>query len=351
MDLRIEDWNLSLHSSSHPRELMVEITTDCNAKCLHCFRFSIPDFKPSYMDEGLFKRLLHLADEAGVERIVFSGWGEPTTHPSLLDFIREIKSRGKSLVLNTNGLNLSDIAKDLVNLSVDEVVVSLLSLKGVLGIRELRSVRLAERSSKPLVKAIFTITKLNLSEVKSAVSFAKELGIREVYFSYYIPYAGEENDLDSLSEEVYKVGLADPFEDLPSWISGAGVRFAYPGLSPRFARACPFASNRALFVRCDGAVFPCLYFSRSWRTKVLGTLREIREFPLGSLSQDSLMDIWRGKYSEMLFRLTFNYLPSCLECPFKGGCSFTLSNESDCWGGSPNCAHCPYLHRLSHCPL
>lgn len=351
MSLKVGDWTIYLNPSSHPRELMVEITTDCNAKCLHCFRFSIPGFKPSYMDAELFKHLLDLADEAGVERIVFSGWGEPTVHPSLLDFIGEVKGRGKGLVLNTNGLRLCGVAEALVELNVDEVVVSLSSFKDTSGILELRGRRLTKRSSKPVVKALFTITRLNFNEIRSSVSLAKELGIREIYFSYYIPYIGDGADLDLLSGEAYKVGLVDPFEDLTSWISGAGVRFAYPGLSPRFSRACPFASNRALFIRCDGVVFPCLYFSRSWNTKVLGTLREIREFPLGDVAKDSLIDIWRSKYSEMFFRLSFNQLPSCLECPFREGCSFTSSNESDCWGGSPNCAHCPYLHKLSFCPL
>ncbi|MCX8128396.1 MAG: radical SAM protein [Synergistetes bacterium] len=351
MSFRIGDWFFILHSTSHPKELMVEITTECNHCCYYCFRFSIPNFKTCYMDKELFSIVLDSADRAGVEKIVFSGWGEPTVHPSFIDMVKKVKEREKSLILNTNGLNLPYFSDELIDLGVDEVVVSLSSFKDHDGIRHLRDRRLAKGSAKPIVKALFTITKLNADELKKAFDFAKDLGLRELCFSYYIPYVGEKGNFDPLSEDILSIGLIDLFKDLSSKILGAGVRFTYPGISPRFARGCPFASNRALFIRCDGEIAPCLYFSRSWKVKVLNKERNIKEVSLGNIACDNLMDVWRDKYSEMFLRLTFNYLPSCFECPFKEGCDFTLSNQSDCWGNLPNCAHCPYLHRLSLCPL
>lgn len=303
------------------------------------------------MDLELFNLLLDRLKDAKVDKLVFSGWGEPTVHPNIIQIMERVKKQGKSIILNTNGSTLFDIADDLIDLEVDEVVVSVSSFKENPGIRYLRNRRISKGKTRPTVKALFTITNLNMGELENAVNFAKEEGVREIYFSYYIPYPGGKKELEYIDEALAKESFNELFERLSPKILGAGVRFAYPGLSPNFFRGCPFALNRALFVRCDGNVAPCLYFSRSWKTEVFGTLRDIKEYILGNVSDSSLLDIWRRKYVELFFRLSFNHLPSCLECPFKKGCKFTSTNETDCWGNSPNCAHCPYLHKLSLCPL
>jgi len=348
--LKVGDWILNLKEDSHPRELMIELTTVCNYSCPHCFRFSVPGFKAQHMDFSLFELILESMDRTRVEKATFSGWGEPTLHPSFLKIIKQVKSRGKRIVLNTNGSSLVDIAEDLVFLEVDEVVISLRSFEEDQGIRRLREEKIAKGANKPVVKVLFTVTKDNLAEIPKAADFVKELGVREVFFSHYIPYPGGLEDLPLIDDEDI-VDIDTLLESFSPKILGAGARFAYPELSPNFARECPFAANRALFIRCDGVITPCLYLSRSWKTTIFKRSRDILEFPLGNMAEDDLMDLWRGSYSEMFFRLCFNHLPSCLECPFKEGCKFTQSSEMDCWGNSPNCAHCPYLHKLALCPL
>jgi MoaA/NifB/PqqE/SkfB family radical SAM enzyme len=85
--VRIADWTIRLREDSHPRELMVEITTACNYACPHCFRFSIKDFRTCYMDLKLYREVLNSALDAGVEKITFSGWGEPTAHPDIIEIV------------------------------------------------------------------------------------------------------------------------------------------------------------------------------------------------------------------------------------------------------------------------
>ncbi|MEM0014981.1 MAG: radical SAM protein [Zestosphaera sp.] len=353
--MRTVDWIIALRGDSHPRELMIEITTACNYICPHCFRFSIKDFRTCYMDLRLYTHVLDSAINAGIGRVVFSGWGEPTVHPNILEMIDEAKGRGLSVAINTNGSRLDELSEELVRLGVDEVFVSInqseLNRDALQGVKQLRMQRILRRAEKPVIKAIYTVTKSSVKGVKEAIKHARELGVRELHFNYYIPYPGGPGELDCLNDGECREEFNKMLSDAAPRILGAGVRFTHAGTTPKFARSCPFASNRALFVRCDGWVAPCLYYSRSWRTRVLGVTRELREVLLGRLGEVSLLNIWRGRYSEMLFRLHFNHLPSCLECPFMEGCGFTSTNEADCWGNTPSCAHCPYMHKLSYCPL
>ncbi|MEM2021156.1 MAG: radical SAM protein [Zestosphaera sp.] len=353
--MKTADWTVVLRRDSHPQELMVEVTTACNYACPHCFRFSIKGFRTCYMDLRLYHDMLDSALEAGVKRVVFSGWGEPTVHPNILEMIGEAKGRGMVIVLNTNGSRLDELSEGLVKLGVDEVFVSIsppeLSRDTLQGVKQLRTRRLLKRAEKPVVKAIYTVTKSSVKRVGEVIKCVRELGVRELYFNYYIPYPGGPEGLDCLNDSECRREFNELLSDATPRILGAGVRFTHAETTPKFARSCPFATNRALFVRCDGRVTPCLYYSRSWRTSVFGVTRELREILLGKLGEVSLMNIWRDRYSEMFFRLYFNHLPSCLECPFMNGCGFTSTNEVDCWGNTPNCAHCPYLHKLSYCPL
>ncbi|MGC9010355.1 MAG: radical SAM protein, partial [Sulfolobales archaeon] len=84
--MRIGDWVIYLSNESRPKELMIEISTYCNYACIHCFRYGARDFKQCFMSKDLFMRVINEAKRVGVRRIIFSGWGEPTTHPNFIEF-------------------------------------------------------------------------------------------------------------------------------------------------------------------------------------------------------------------------------------------------------------------------
>jgi hypothetical protein len=58
-----------------------------------------------------------------------------------------------------------------------------------------------------------------------------------------------------LREELSKLSLR---------ILESGIKVTKPLLEPTWTRSCPFASNKALYIRADGLVTPCLYYPRSW---------------------------------------------------------------------------------------
>jgi len=107
-----------------------------------------------------------------------------------------------------------------------------------------------------------------------------------------------------------------------------------------------------MYIRYDGYVAPCIYYAHNWRNAFFGIEREIHRVLFGNIREKNLLEIWRSpEYALFRFRATFFTQPSCLDCPLAPYCTYTLSNESDCWGNTPTCAHCPYSHDIARCPL
>ena len=365
MEYRYTNWVVRLREDSRPKTLVLELTTACNYSCIHCFRFAARDFKVTFMDKELYHRIVKEAMDIGVGRIVYTGWGEPTVHPRFMEFLEVAKKLGFEVVVNTNGSRLEELAVSFVRLGVDEVYVSIDAFDIKLyssirrfgdlstvtrGLLTLRKVKTEISSLKPTVKAILTVTKVNVGEISRVLDYAVDTGISEVVISGYIPYIGGDLGLDCLGDEDCRMKFREELSKLSLRILESGIKVTKPLLEPTWTRSCPFASNKALYIRADGLVTPCLYYSRSWATVIRGVKRDIGEVVLGDARRDSLLDIWR-RYSKILLNLDFNNIPSCFNCELQNYCYNTMSNEYDCLGNTPSCSHCPYLHLLSYCPI
>jgi len=362
--LKIGDWIIEPSQTFNPRELVLEVTTRCNLQCIHCFRFAARGFKYIDMDYDDFKRVIDNAIDSGVIKVVFSGWGEPTVNPYILDMLSYAKSKGLVVVLNTNGVKLVELAEDLVRAGVDELYVSIDAVDVELyekirrlgdlsavsrGLERLFEYKKRVDSRKPIVKTIFTITKLNVDNISKLLNYAVEANIAEVYLNLYIPYEGGIVEISCEDEECLKA-LRAQLEKVAVKAINMPVKVWAPNLSSYTSRYCPFVFNKALFIRSDGKVSPCIYMAYTWTTIVRGVKRRIYEFVIGDALRESLRDVWRRNV-EMVFKLYFNYMPSCIDCELVSWCGYTLSSEVDCWGNRPNCAHCPYHYRFSYCPI
>jgi len=365
MTLRVGDWIVNLNEGSSPRGLVLEVSTRCNLQCVHCFRSAAENFKPSDMSFEDYKEIVDNALSSGVKRLVLTGWGEPTVNPHVLEMIGYAKSKDLAVALNTNGARLAEIAEDLVRMGVDELYVSIDAVDVELyeEIRRLGSLSAVSRglelllelkrradSRRPVVKAIFTITKLNLSDLPKLLDYAVETNITEVYLSLYIHHPSGAEGVDCLEDEECVSDLKDRLRSIAVKAMDAPVRVWTPNTSSYTSRECPFASKRALFVRVDGKVAPCIYMAYNWATSIRGVKRRIKECVIGDALREGLLEVWR-RNAEMYFKLCFNYMPSCIDCELVNWCSYTLSSEADCWGNRPNCAHCPYHYKLSYCPI
>lgn len=83
--------------------LTIAVTTVCNFRCSFCSKAGL---KPRHLDGALLWDILDEAVELGLEKVEFTG-GEPLLYPGLLDLVDELRSRGVTSLLVTNGSVLS----------------------------------------------------------------------------------------------------------------------------------------------------------------------------------------------------------------------------------------------------
>ncbi len=106
--------------------LWLAATVKCQQRCPYCSA----NVQGNTFDELTWPEILEILDQYPGKKICFSG-GEPTLHPHVFDFFREMARRGTPAVLATNGLRLAskEFCQKLKDAGVKEVRVSLESLR------------------------------------------------------------------------------------------------------------------------------------------------------------------------------------------------------------------------------
>lgn len=148
------------------------LTYGCNCRCSHCDWVWSKTNKDDLNRELTPQRRLEVAQQIGESKtwgVSLSG-GEPLVVPGVLEIISRLKAGGKMVNLDTNGVRLSFFAKDLTDLGVDSITVSLDShcpkvhdslrgregtfaaaLEGIRAIRHSRSVKKTKLSVKCVI--------------------------------------------------------------------------------------------------------------------------------------------------------------------------------------------------------
>ncbi len=363
--VRIVEWDLQLSSNSRPQTMVVEVSGKCSLGCRHCFRNVVED-ELDLMDFKTMKQVILEARRAGVKRIVVSGWGEPFENPLLMDFLKAAVSNGFQVAVNTNGVALSDYASRLVDLGVDEIIVSVdgftprtyAGIRGskyydvLEGLERIKYERVKRAVKKPSVTLQFTLTKLNYRDLEHATEFASRYGAGRIVVSNLIPLTSDmEKSLACYTDEQCSRFIEQLAPRLGAELFYAYVNVVLPSMKPRIERRCPYTTSCAVYVRWDGGISPCLAYAHSWSFCLQGIQRSVHAIVWGSIS-DGLLNVWRRRnYWLFRFRAYVGFIPSCLDCSLKEYCEVTLSNERDCWGNTPSCHFCPFLHGLSSCPI
>lgn len=107
-----------------PTRLIIETTTRCNASCVYCGNKDVPKMD---MEIGLYKRIVDATPY--VKRIDPLSRGEPLVYPHIVEAIAYAKSKGKEVVVHTNGslliptmsVALLEAELDLLVFSIDEI--------------------------------------------------------------------------------------------------------------------------------------------------------------------------------------------------------------------------------------
>lgn len=109
-----------------PKRVIVEPTNACNLKCVYCGNKDMLR-RATYLDLGVYERLLDEMVEHGVPRLTLHTIGEPTMHPEIARMIEMAVERERCVIMSTNGTLLDEdlaraivrAAPDIINVSVD----------------------------------------------------------------------------------------------------------------------------------------------------------------------------------------------------------------------------------------
>jgi Fe-coproporphyrin III synthase len=354
----------------HPRvpdvkKLYIEATTGCNLQCTTCIRNEWSD-PLAPMKKATFDKILASLDGLpDVKRVVFTGFGEPLTHPNILKMIAAIQERNIDITLGTNGLLLKPATiEELVRLGVDRVMISIdggesetyASIRGALleqvlhSIRELNQKKAELKSLVPALGVEFVVMKSNQAELGQLVDLAKQMNISRILVSNVLPYSKQ-----MLDEKLYTHQPVEPFKSSgwalrsDAWVTWATMEL--PRMHWGAERKCKFVTDNAVVIGWDGKVTPCYALSHNYSYFAIdGVQKKVSRYILGDVNEQSIADIWMSEeYTRFRSDVRCYYFPSCPDCDLRETCDLRKLNEG-CWGWNPSCADCLWSQDIVKCP-
>ena len=241
-----------------PTFIQLRVTNLCNLRCKMCGQwgdtgiYRADGFSDSATDGekernrireliGARRQLalpdyVRLLDEIAPSKPIVSLFGgEPLLYPEILPLVREIKQRGLTCTMITNGGRLERVARDLVEAGIDSIAISIDGppevhdrIRGQKGSFEKAAAGVAAVAKwrrelgrvLPMQIAILPVTELNIGDVVPALEALRELPLDTINMGlrWFVPEeAGAE--YENVMRETFGVAAT-------SW---KGFKFAWPG--------------------------------------------------------------------------------------------------------------------------
>lgn len=204
-----------------PQLIRIGVSRYCNHRCLMCWNYSTllktsrkQEWRMVKIDKELALRTIRDASDLGFRRVLFSGSGEPFTHPNMNNFIEESTNRKLSVIIQTN-MSLVD-PKELVERLADMkeksticVNVGASDCETYMKIHQnvgkkdfyniLNKIRFLLKNNVA-VRFVFVVTKYNYKEIESAFALSNNIGsFLHLELADFVP--GEGIEKASLSDE------------------------------------------------------------------------------------------------------------------------------------------------------
>ncbi len=387
-EIRVDPNGQGLHlrpSITALKRVYVEITNKCNLNCATCMR-NVWDVQYGGMSDETFKRiLLGLESLPHKPELFFGGYGEPLSHPRILDLVEQAKKAGHSVSLITNGILLTEqVTRRLIDLRLDKLWVSLDGASSecyadvrlgdalpvvIENLTRLRSQKFqtfgfSTWGGVPKLGIAFVAMKRNIHDLNEIISLGTRLGAVEFSVSNVLAHNAEllEENLYmrsiSLSPSAQLSPLIHvPFMDinkhtvgaLTSVLKGLNRLEFFGALLNQNTDQCPFVERGSISIRQDGKVSPCLPLLYTHEHFLDDRKRTSKEYFVGDLHENDLLDIWNhANYLELRKRLQdFDFSP----CAFCNSCEMANENMEDCFGNiQPTCGGCLWAQGLIRCP-
>ena len=286
--------------------LQIELSLDCNLRCIYCYRDSGVALPNELKIDEIF-HVIKKADDLGVEEIVIVGGGEPLLYRKIFDIIDFIYSRSKRITIFTNGTLINkNIAKKLSDFSISlevkmnsrkpEIQDFLAGKKGAHqqiqeGIRNLLDINYQDKASL----AIETIIcKYNIKELPKIWIWARNNNIIPLFDRLYPIGREEKVDIDVSPDEletlVYQLNKIDREMFGFDWDISPPI----PG------------------IHCDKHYYSCLVDSQGYVQPCPGVI-----IKLGNIRNQPLVDILKHEVIKELRFIDRNITGTCKNCKYQ----------------------------------
>lgn len=367
------------------KRVYIEVTNKCNLNCSTCMR-NVWDAKFGSMTHETFESLLAgLGDFTDKPELFFGGYGEPLSHPKVLDMIEQANRLGHRVSLITNGILLTDSVVDrLIDIGLDMLWVSLdgaspecyadvrlgdalpVVLQNLSYLRTQKYLRFggSNWSGHPKLGIAFVAMRRNIHDLSEVIRLGSRLGALEFSISNVLAHNKEllgENlymrSLDMVVGQEIRPTIHMPLMDIsaPTMKALGDIlkdmnRLELTGsLLNGNTDACPFVERGSMSIRWDGKVSPCLPLLYTHTHFLDERERTSREYFIGDVKVDGLQAIWtKEEYRDLRKRLRdFDFSP----CAFCNSCEMANENMEDCFGNiQPTCGGCLWARGLIRCP-
>ena len=259
----------------------IELTTECNLRCLHCYNES--GHKMATISKEDLANVCASLKQAGQEHITFSG-GEPFLHEDLLEYINFCIGEGFQITIISNA---TKITKEIVEKLPKENIAFQISLNG--SCAETHDPLCGKGSYEQTMKGIAylkekfleqnqiqihcVVNQYNRDDLKNMIVKLREENLMDVSFS-------ELNDTGRTKKNGKKIALTHreihelteqlkQDEDIKRWIS-EGMEISFPETSI----GCPFMDEEEIGVSPRIDPYGNVYLCQSLEVYSIGNIKE-----------------------------------------------------------------------------
>jgi radical SAM protein with 4Fe4S-binding SPASM domain len=345
------------------------IISQCNLKCIHCFKKSESNTKPVTMKKA--KYILEELEKNHVKKLYISG-GEPLLHPNLLDIVKLAKQISNwEVVLITNGYTdnidlFQELAEHLwcIQFSIDGINSGTHdSIRGKNSFEKAINLihNLNNKKIKVLKSIAFTPHPYNVEQIPELFNFALKLKMDTIHITKPQKPAFI-NDKEDISIEFLSIEFRKKvFEYYDKLIQTYAEQYKFlktykdikiPMIETSFdpclnllvpiKKACCSAGGTHLYINEEGDCYPC------------AILQQEKNY-LGNVFEKSLNEIHKIE-GILKFRqdVHVDKIPECQNCAFKQFCAgdcralYESNKETNPYCGLTKSRYHNYLKNISN---
>ncbi len=288
----------------------MEMTYNCNEKCLHCYAYNNDKIKKITVEK--YYDVIDQLYDLKCMKIAFTG-GDPFLNPCFMDVYKYARKKGFMCEIFTNGQYLSDnhnVLNDLIKFNPRNFYISLYgpdaathdyitTIKGSFD-KTIDTIKILVDNNVPVVANII-ILNINAHKAKSTINLAKQLNIKyRVGFSIIYANDGSNNPMKyflkdkSIIKEIIRYNSNTDKISIPQ---NSNIRICGAGLT-------------VLSMSPVGEIFPCV----SLKNK------------LGNIYEQTLKEIWESKERKKLAKsLIWSNTHNCSMCKNRSFCQHCLA--------------------------